>query len=143
LVIVALTADAFDEDRMRCMAVGMDDFMSKPVSMEALRVVLARWLPQEGLATAQPAHPAQPAGTTLAAVPAPDPHRVQALVDEVLPLLDRHAFKALGKIRELQSLVAGTGAQADIQAIGDLLQTFQFETAAALLRKLEVPVTEN
>ena len=41
--IVALTADALQSDRKRCLAAGMDDHITKPVSLTALRAVLARW----------------------------------------------------------------------------------------------------
>ncbi|MDB5460330.1 MAG: sensor histidine kinase/response regulator, partial [Caulobacteraceae bacterium] len=41
--IVALTADVFEDDRRACMAVGMDDFLTKPLEIGALRAVLARW----------------------------------------------------------------------------------------------------
>jgi signal transduction histidine kinase/CheY-like chemotaxis protein len=41
--IVALTADAFEDDRRACLAVGMDDFLTKPLEMGALRAILARW----------------------------------------------------------------------------------------------------
>ena len=44
LPIVALTANAFTEDRERCFAAGMDDFLAKPCSMEAMRGALERWL---------------------------------------------------------------------------------------------------
>jgi len=44
LTIIALTADAFAEDRQRCMNAGMDDFLAKPVALDALRTVLAQWL---------------------------------------------------------------------------------------------------
>jgi len=44
LTILALTADAFEEDRQRCMAVGMDGFLTKPVSLEALKSALGKWL---------------------------------------------------------------------------------------------------
>ena len=42
--IVALTASAFDEDRQACLAVGMDDYLVKPLDMEKLRAMLVRWL---------------------------------------------------------------------------------------------------
>ncbi len=42
--IIALTANAFREDAEKCFAVGMDDFISKPVSLDRLSAVLTKWL---------------------------------------------------------------------------------------------------
>ncbi len=39
--IIALTANAFESDRNRCMAAGMDHFLPKPVRMESLRAKLS------------------------------------------------------------------------------------------------------
>ncbi|HEX7490097.1 MAG TPA: response regulator [Candidatus Limnocylindrales bacterium] len=44
VTIVALTANATPEDRERCLAGGMDDYMSKPVRLATLRETLERWL---------------------------------------------------------------------------------------------------
>lgn len=41
--IVALTADALVSDRERCLEVGMDDFMTKPVSRAQLAATIERW----------------------------------------------------------------------------------------------------
>ncbi len=46
--IVALTASATAEDREDCLKAGMDDYVSKPISLEALRTVLERWAAREG-----------------------------------------------------------------------------------------------
>jgi CheY-like chemotaxis protein/HPt (histidine-containing phosphotransfer) domain-containing protein len=43
--IVALTANAFDADRQRCLSVGMDHFLAKPLQVEELMAVLAHVLP--------------------------------------------------------------------------------------------------
>ncbi|OHC63056.1 MAG: hypothetical protein A2045_09215 [Rhodocyclales bacterium GWA2_65_20] len=44
LPIIALTASAYEEDRQNCMAAGMDDFLAKPVDMNDLASVLAKWM---------------------------------------------------------------------------------------------------
>ena len=41
--IVALTANAFAEDRQRCFEAGMSDHLTKPLDPDGLRTVLARW----------------------------------------------------------------------------------------------------
>ncbi|MCX4244383.1 response regulator [Paraliomyxa miuraensis] len=42
--IIAVTASSRVEDRERCIAVGMDDFVAKPITLESLDRVLKRWL---------------------------------------------------------------------------------------------------
>ena len=42
--IVAMTANADDSDRKKCLETGMDDYMSKPFTQEQFREVIARWV---------------------------------------------------------------------------------------------------
>src|SRR5215471_17382500 len=43
--IIAVTADAMKGEKERCLAIGMDAYLLKPVNIERLRVTLERWLP--------------------------------------------------------------------------------------------------
>ena len=43
--IIAVTASAMKSDQERCLAAGMDDYLAKPLRLEALAGVLARWAP--------------------------------------------------------------------------------------------------
>jgi CheY-like chemotaxis protein len=42
--IIGMTAHALDADRARCVAAGMDDYLPKPVGLDSLREMLAKWL---------------------------------------------------------------------------------------------------
>ncbi|WP_255206360.1 response regulator [Janthinobacterium sp. BJB401] len=52
LPVIALTAGVTDDDRQRCVAAGMDDYLSKPFTAAQLRDMVERWL------TRQPPGPA-------------------------------------------------------------------------------------
>lgn len=47
-LVIAMTANAGSEDRVRCMEAGMDEFITKPIAPHLLFAVLAKWLTRRG-----------------------------------------------------------------------------------------------
>lgn len=107
--IVALTANAMQGDREKCIGAGMDDYLSKPVSAHDLRVVLERWLP------AAPGEPVQGAPVVGEAVNEPEEvEGLQGSGDDVWIAVDE-LLAAYGpdqsRIAKLLELYRTTSAQ--------------------------------
>jgi CheY-like chemotaxis protein/HPt (histidine-containing phosphotransfer) domain-containing protein len=114
--IIAFTANALKGEAEHCRTVGMDDYLSKPVQLAHLKVVLQKWLPA-------PAAPVIPATPAAAPISHPDHPPVTALPSAASP-----GEKKPVDVSVLENLVGS-----DAVVISEFLHDFRVSSARIAL----------
>ncbi|NEV63598.1 PAS domain-containing hybrid sensor histidine kinase/response regulator [Thiorhodococcus minor] len=101
--ILAMTANAFEEDRQRCREAGMDDHLSKPVDPQHFYATLLTWLERSDLAGSA-THPVKRIPRPMPAARAQAVARAGSLIDRIATLPGVDAAGALTKLQGYESL---------------------------------------
>lgn len=135
LPIIAMTAAAMADDRAKCIAAGMNDYVTKPVDQEILIDILLHWIKpvQKGV------------GKSGLKQSIANLEQIEQLIHEIHAVLKKSELISPAKLDELCDSLSGVIAHNKIEQLKQTIDNFDYEVALNALASvaIELGLEEN